>query len=289
MPGVHIVTDSACDLSDQLVKEHNIVVVPLTIRFGDEELEDRRQLSPAEFWERCKGKGALPETAAPSPGAFQAAYQQAVDEGAEAVLCLTISSKVSGTYASAVTAADTFSSAPVRVVDTNSLTMGQGLLVVAAAEDAAGGAGLDQLTADTEDRIGRTHVYGVLGGLEHLQRGGRIGGARALVGSLLNIKPVIQLKDGEVAEESKQRTRTRALAHMTDKVKADAPVERIAVADGACDDFGNVVASVSGIATEHPLLTVELGPVVGTHAGPNTVGVCYIVRPSGGVAAGSAG
>jgi DegV family protein with EDD domain len=289
MPGVHIVTDSACDLSDQLVKEHNIVVVPLTIRFGDEELEDRRQLSPAEFWERCKGKGALPETAAPSPGAFQAAYQQAVDEGAEAVLCLTISSKVSGTYASAVTAADTFSSAPVRVVDTNSLTMGQGLLVVAAAEDAAGGAGLDQLTADTEDRIGRTHVYGVLGGLEHLQRGGRIGGARALVGSLLNIKPVIQLKDGEVAEESKQRTRTRALAHMTEKVKADAPVERIAVADGACDDFGNVVASVSGIATEHPLLTVELGPVVGTHAGPNTVGVCYIVRPSGGVAAGSAG
>jgi DegV family protein with EDD domain len=288
MPGVHIVTDSACDLSDQLVKEHNIVVVPLTIRFGDEELEDRRQLSPAEFWERCKGKGALPETAAPSPGAFQAAFQQAVDEGAESVLCLTISSKVSGTYASAVTAADTFSAAPVRVVDTNSLTMGQGLLVVAAAEDAAGGAGLDQLAADTEDRIGRTHVYGVLGGLEHLQRGGRIGGARALVGSLLNIKPVIQLKDGEVAEESKQRTRTRALAHMTEKVRADAPVERIAVADGACDDFGNVVASVSGIATEHPLLTVELGPVVGTHAGPNTVGVCYIVPASGGNS-GSAG
>jgi DegV family protein with EDD domain len=282
MPGVHIVTDSACDLSDQLVKEHNISVVPLTIRFGDEELEDRRQLSPAEFWERCKGKGALPETAAPSPGAFQAAYQQAVDEGAEAVLCLTISSKVSGTYASALTAADTFSAAPVRVIDTYSLTMGQGLLAIAAAEDAAAGTGLDDLVAATEDRIGRTRIYGVLGGLEHLQRGGRIGGARALVGSLLNIKPVIQLKDGEVAEESKQRTRTRALAHMTEKVKADAPVERIAVADGACDDFGNVVASVSGIATERPLLTVELGPVVGTHAGPNTVGVCYIVPASDG-------
>src|SRR6185312_986403 len=125
MPGVHIVTDSACDLSDQLVKEHGIVVVPLTIRFGSEELEDRRQLSPAEFWDRCSGKGDLPETSAPSPGAFQAAYQQAVDEGAEAVLCLTISSKVSGTYGSAVTAADSFSAAPVRVVDTFSLTMGQ--------------------------------------------------------------------------------------------------------------------------------------------------------------------
>ena len=97
------------------------------------------------------------------------------------------------------------------------------------------------------------------------------------MGSLLNIKPVIQLKDGEVAEESKQRTRARALAYLTDKVRADAPFERIAVADGACDDFPEVVARLQDIATEHPLLTVDLGPVVGTHAGPHTVGVCYIV------------
>ena len=286
MPGVHIVTDSACDLTDQLVKEHNVIVVPLSIRFGDEELEDRRQLSPAEFWERCRGKGDLPATAAPSPGAFQAAFQQAADEGADAVLCLTISSKVSGTYGSAVTAADTFTSVPVRVVDTYSLTMGQGLLVIAAAEEAAAGAGLDDLVAATEDRIPRTRIYGVLGGLEHLQRGGRIGGARALLGSLFNIKPVIQLKDGEVAEESKQRTRSKALAYLNDKVRADAPLERLAVADGACDDFADVLAGLSDIATEHPLVSVDLGPVVGTHAGPNTVGVCYIIPAR---AAGTAG
>ena len=286
MPGVHIVTDSACDLTDQLVKEHNIIVVPLTIRFGDEELEDRRQLTPTEFWERCRGKGDLPSTAAPSPGAFQAAFQQAADEGADAVLCLTISSKVSGTYGSAVTAADTFTSVPVRVVDTYSLTMGQGLLVIAASEEAAAGAGMDELVAATEDRIPRTHIYGVLGGLEHLQRGGRVGGARALLGSLLNIKPVIQLRDGEVAEESKQRTRSKALAYLNDKVRADAPLERLAVADGACDDFADVLARLSDIVTEHPLVSVDLGPVVGTHAGPNTVGVCYIVPAS---AAGTAG
>jgi DegV family protein with EDD domain len=277
MPGVHIVTDSACDLTDQLVKEHNVTVVPLTIRFGTEELEDRRQLTPTEFWERCRGKGDLPQTAAPSPGAFQAAFQQAADEGADGVLCLTISSKVSGTYGSAVTAADTFTSIPVRVIDTFSLTMGQGLLVIAAAEAAAAGATMEDLVTATEDRIPRTRIYGVLGGLEHLQRGGRIGGARALVGSLLNIKPVIQLKDGEVAEESKQRTRARALAYMTAKVAAEAPLERIAVADGACDDFADVMASLEGISTDHPLVPVDLGPVVGTHAGPNTVGVCYIV------------
>ena len=172
------------------------------------------------------------------------------------------------------------------MVDTFSLTMGQGLLVIAAAEEAAAGAGLDALVAATEDRIARTRIYGVIGGLEHLQRGGRIGGARALVGSLLNIKPVIQLKDGEVAEESKQRTRARALAYLIDKVKADAPLERIAVADGACDDFADVLASLSDIATEHPLLAVDLGPVVGTHAGPNTVGVCYIVPARTGSGAG---
>jgi DegV family protein with EDD domain len=277
MPGVRIVTDSACDLTEQLVKEHNVTVVPLTIRFGETELEDRRQLSPTEFWERCRGKGALPETAAPSPGAFQTAYQQVVDDGADAVLCLTISSKVSATYDSARTAAESFTAKPVHVVDSYSLTVGEGLLVIAAAEDAADGATLEDIVAATKGRIGRSRLYGVVGGLEHLQRGGRIGGARALVGSLLNIKPVIQLKDGEVAEESKQRTRARALAYLTDKVKADAPVERIAVADGACDDFSDVRARIQEIATEHPLISTDLGPVVGTHAGPNTVGVCYIV------------
>src|SRR5580698_9954656 len=105
MPGVRIVTDSACDLTDELVKQHDVIVVPLTIRFGTEELEDRKQLTPEEFWQRCQGKGALPETAAPSPGSFMAAYQKAADDGADGVLCLTISSGVSGTYASALTAA----------------------------------------------------------------------------------------------------------------------------------------------------------------------------------------
>jgi DegV family protein with EDD domain len=280
MPGVHIVTDSACDLTDELVKEHNVIVVPLTIRFGNEELEDRRQLSPEEFWQRCKGKAALPETAAPSPGSFMAAYQAASDEGASSVLCVTISSALSGTYDSALTAAESFTGIPVKVVDSRSVTMGQGLVVLAAAIDAAGGMALDDVVAATEDRVGRVRVYGVLGGLEHLQRGGRIGGAQALLGSLLNIKPVIQVKEGKVAEESKQRTRSRALSYLTTKVAADAPLEWLAVADGACDDFSDVVASLESIATEHPLVAVQLGPVVGTHAGPNTVGVCYIV-PAG--------
>jgi DegV family protein with EDD domain len=155
--------------------------------------------------------------------------------------------------------------------------MGQGLLAIAAAEDAATPMGLDAVAAATTERIGRVRVYGVVGGLEHLQRGGRIGGAQALLGSLLSIKPVIEVRDGEVAEESKQRTRARALSYLTAKVSGDAPLERLAVADGACPDIVEVVAGLSGIKVEHPLLSVQLGPVVGTHAGPNTVGVCYIL------------
>jgi DegV family protein with EDD domain len=277
MPGVRIVTDSACDLTADLVKQHDVIVVPLTIRFGVEEFEDRRELSPDEFWRRCVGKGALPETAAPSPGAFIAAFQQAADEGADAVLCLTISSKLSATYASAVTAADTFTAVPVRVFDTRSVTMGQGLTVIAAAEEAAAGAGLEQLLAAAEDRTDRIRVYGVLGGLDFLQRGGRIGGAQALLGSLLSIKPVIVVEDGEVAEESKQRTRSRAMSYLTAKVAADAPLERLAIADGACADIAGVVDVLGSIPVEHPLVSVQLGPVVGSHTGPDTLGVCYIV------------
>jgi DegV family protein with EDD domain len=277
MPGVRIVTDSACDLTEELVKQHDVIVVPLTIRFGTEEFEDRSELTPEEFWRRCQGKGALPETAAPSPGVFMAAYARAVAEGADAVLCLTISSKLSATYASAVTAADTFHDVPVRVVDTRSVTMGQGLMVIAAAEEAAAGASLDELVAASEDRTSRTRVFGVLGGLEFLQRGGRIGGVQALMGSLLSIKPVIVVKDGEVAEESKQRTRSRALGYLNAKVAGEAPLERLAVADGACDDIDDVLSGLKGIPGQHPLLSVQLGPVVGSHTGPNTVGVCYIV------------
>jgi DegV family protein with EDD domain len=277
MPGVRIVTDSACELTEELVKQHEVIVVPLTIRFGAEEFEDRTELAPDEFWRRCQGKGALPETAAPSPGAFMAAFQQAADEGATSVLCLTLSSKLSATYASAVTAAGTFTAIPVRVIDTRSVTMGQGLMAIAAAEEAADGMGLDDLFAASEDRTGRVRVYGVLGGLEFLQRGGRIGGAQALLGSLLSIKPVIVVKEGEVAEESKQRTRSRALSYMSTKVAGDAPLERLAIADGACDDIDAVALQLTAIAVEHPMVSVQLGPVVGSHTGPNTVGVCYIM------------
>ena len=277
MAGVGIVTDSACDLTADLVQRSGITVVPLTIRFGDEEFVDRRDLSPAQFWARCKAAPVLPETAAPSPGAFRDAYESAADQGRDAVLCLTLSAGVSATYQSALAAVDHFDRIPVAVVDTRSLTMGQGLLALAAAEAAGAGADLDRLVDLAADGIRRTRVYGVVDTLDHLQRGGRIGGARALLGSILSIKPVIQVKDGTVAEESKQRTRSRSLDYLAAKVRADAPLDRLAVANGAAEDIDQFLDRLEGVDVRHPTVVVDLGPVVGTHAGPGTIGACYLV------------
>lgn len=276
MPGVRVITDSACDLTDELARAGGITVVPLTIRFGSEELADRRDLSPEEFWRRCRTSPTLPETAAPSPGAFRSAFEEAADAGAEGVVCISISAGVSATYQSALAGAEALGGrVPIRVVDSRSLTMGQGLLCMAAADLAAQGADLDEVVRAVEDLAGRTRVLGVVGTLDHLQRGGRIGGAAALLGSLLSIKPVIEVRGGVVEEESKQRTRTRALDYLVSKCLADAPLERVAVCDGAADDVQTVVSKLDGVDTVHPLVVVELGPVVGTHSGPGSIGICY--------------
>lgn len=279
---VRIVTDSACDLSVPDAEAAGICIVPLTIRFGAEELLDRRDLTPGEFWRRCKESPVLPETAAPPPGAFQEAFE-AAGGGEDQVLCLTLSSGVSATYQSAVTAAAAVApETTVEVVDTRLLTMGQGLLALAAAADAAAGADLASIVAATHERMGRSRVFGVVDTLEHLQKGGRIGGAAALLGSLLSIKPVIQVRDGVVQEESKQRTRARSLAYLADKVMADAPLERLAVCNGAATDIQVLLDRLAGVEVAHELVEMELGPVVGAHAGPGTIGVCYQVARAPG-------
>jgi DegV family protein with EDD domain len=276
MARVRIVTDSACDLTDQLATANGIVIVPLSIRFGDEELVDRRDLNAEEFWKRCASSPTLPETSAPPPGAFQSVFEAARDDGYDAVVCVTISAELSsGTHQSAVTAAGAAHGIDVRVVDTRTVTMGQGLVALAAAEAASSGADAAAISDLAAEVALRTRVFGAIDTLEHLQRGGRIGAARAMLGSMLSIKPVIQVSNGIVAEESKQRTRSRCLEYLAGKVRAAAPLERLAVCDGAAPDLDKFLGLLDGIEVHQGLLTVELGPVVGTHTGPGTIGVCY--------------
>jgi len=277
MAGIRVVTDSACDLSAEEAAAHGIVVVPLSIRFGDEEFVDGRDLSTEEFWARCKASDVLPETAAPSPGAFQAAFEAARDDGYDGVVCLSLSGGVSATFQSASAAARALAGTfDVRAVDTRSMTMGLGLMCIDVADLAASGADLDTLEARARALIGRTQVYGVVDTLEHLEKGGRIGGARALLGSLLSIKPVVALVDGEVAEESKQRTRGRSMRYLADKALQAPPLSRVGVADGAAPDIDEFLALLADVRSEHPIVVTQLGPVIGTHTGPGTIGLCLI-------------
>jgi DegV family protein with EDD domain len=279
MARIRVVTDSACDLSAEMAEEHGLTIVPLSIRFGSEEFVDGSTLSTDEFWARCKASSVLPETSAPSPGAFREAFMAAADDGYDGVVCINLSSEVSATYQAAVAAAKTVGDRiPVRTVDSRSLTMGLGLMVLDAAELASGGSSLDDLVERVTSLIPRTLVYGALDTLEHLEKGGRIGGARALLGSLLSIKPVVTLVDGRVEEESKQRTRARSLRYLADKAKEAPPISRLAVCDGAAADIDQMLGMLDGIPTDHPLVVTDLGPVVGTHTGPGTIGLCIVTR-----------
>jgi DegV family protein with EDD domain len=277
MARIRVVTDSACDLSAQLAAEWDITIVPLSIRFGDEEFVDQSTLSTEEFWARCAASPVLPETSAPAPGAFQQAFVAAADDGYDGVLCLNLSSEVSATYQAAATAGKAVSDRiPVRAVDSRSLTMAQGLMVLELAYQARQGAALEELVSQVEGLIPRTSVFGVVDTLEHLEKGGRIGGARALLGSLLSIKPVVTLVNGVVEEESKQRTRGRSLRYLADKALNAPPLSRLAVCNGAATDIDDFLAMLEGVKSEHPMVVVDLGPVVGTHTGPGTVGVCMV-------------
>jgi len=276
MSGIKVVTDSACDLSSAMVEERGIKVVPLTIRFGEEEFVDRQELSTKEFWDRVTTGSIIPDTAAPSPGSFRDAFLEAADEGADGVACITLSSGVSATYQSAVAAAaDVADRIRVSVTDSLSLTMGLGLLVLSAADAAESGAALDDVDGEVRRWRDRTRVLGVIDSLEFLKRGGRIGGAQQLMGSLLSIKPVIEIRQGIVEVESRQRTRARSLQYLADKVQSAGPLQRVAVANGAAADIGELLSRLTDIDTVNEMIVTDLGPVVGAHGGPGTVGVCF--------------
>ncbi len=276
MGGIQVVTDSACDLTPAQAEERGIRVVPLTIRFGTEEFVDQIELSSKEFWDRVVTGPAMPETSAPSLGAFQEAFLEAAEAGADGVVCVNLSSKLSATHQSALAAAEAVAGTiPVRVVDSLTATMGEGVLVLAVADLVDEGKGLEEVAAAAEDLRADCHVYSSVGSLDYLKKGGRIGGAAHLVGSLLSIRPVIEIRDGAVAVESKQRTRARALQYLADKVLDAGPLVRLAVPHGMAEDIGDFLALIEKVNPLHEVIVTELGPVVGSHAGPGTLGVCY--------------
>jgi DegV family protein with EDD domain len=279
MAGIAIVTDTSADLLPQDAAKAGVSLVPLTVSFGDETFEAVTELSNADFYDRLTAPGApLPRTAAPSPQRFESTYREALEAGADGVVCVTISSDLSATHGVAVQAARAFPG-QVEVVDSRTVTQGLGMLAIEAAALARGGAGQAQVAAHVRDLAERTHIVFTVDTLDYLQKGGRIGRASALLGTVLSIKPILGVEGGVVVPVDRVRTASKARARLLELV-AQHRVERATVlhtVTSGIDEFRDDVARVTGL--EAAALDIGLvGPVAGTHVGPGMYGVALIAQ-----------
>ncbi|HEY7133957.1 MAG TPA: DegV family protein [Acidimicrobiia bacterium] len=275
--GVRVVTDSACDLPQDLVDQYGIEIVPLTIRFGAEELVDRKELGTGEFWRRLAASPVLPETSAPSAGAFEEVFRRLADDGADGIVCINLSSRLSATMQAAQVAAKAADpDCPVEVIDSLQVSMALGSLCLTAAQRADAGADLESIAAEVIDRRNRTRLFGTLDTLEYLRKGGRVGAAQALLGSMLSIKPVLTVSDGVVAEAGKVRTRSKALRHVVEKLQPG-QFENVCVLHGDAPDLDEFLDLLAPIVSREEIVVGQIGPVIGTHAGPRTIGITYQV------------
>lgn len=276
---VKIVTDSAADLPPSLADARGVKVVPLTVRFGDDSYTSGVDLTTEQFWTKLQETDESPATAAPSAGDFEEAYRGLVSDGADGIVSVHLSSKLSATYQAATVAAGNVSDVPIEVVDTLGVSATTGLLALRAAELAEDGASAGDIAAALEDARRRTSLFGVIDTLEYLRRGGRIGGAQALLGTMLKVKPIVSIVDGIVEPVERVRTRPKALEHLTGLVRQHAgDIERIVVLSGDAPDLDDFLARLEGVVEIPAEDRWDLGPVVGTHSGPGVVGVVFTTR-----------
>ena len=279
MTAVRIVTDSSCDLSPEDAEAFGVRVVPLSIRFGADEFTDRVELTPEDFYARMASSEDLPETAAPAPGAFDTVFRELAGEGATDVICINLSGDLSATGQSARTAAGAIGDVVnVHCIDSKSVTCGLGTMVRIASEQAKAGTPAAEIVTMVEDLVKRTHVIGALDTLDNLKKGGRIGNAQALLGSMLSIKPCIDVSTGVVEEAGRQRTRKKALAWLRDSLVGAGEIDNIVVAHGLADDIDPFLADLGNHIDMSDARTSIIGPVIGTHGGPRVVGISWTGR-----------
>ena len=280
MSQIRIVTDSGSDISPEAAAEHQVAVVPLKVRFGTEEYTDHQDITVEQFYQKMQDSAELPATAAPSQGTFEETFRSLAAEGATDIICVNMSYKLSATGQAAVGAAGAVADAVnVHALDSNMVSVGLGNIAIEAAKAATAGRTLEEVKSLAEDLIARTKLFGVLNTLENLARGGRIGRARAMLGSALSIKPIVEVADGEVEEAAKPRTRRRAFLWIRDQMLRDREeaggISHLAVGHGIADDFEDFCALLSEEFDTSEMLTGMVGPIIGTHAGPGIIGMSY--------------
>jgi DegV family protein with EDD domain len=274
---VAVVTDSTADLAE-LANENSIAVVPLTVSFGSEVYKDGVDLSREAFYRKLETSTQPPTTSQPSPAAFAATYTELLGAGASGIVSLHLSSKLSGTYSSAVSAAQEVDVQRIRVLDSKTVTLGLGLIALQAAADAREGLGLDAIMQRATAAAAGAELFAAIPTLTYLARGGRIGQLQSILGNVLKIVPIITLRDGEVAEYSKVRTFARAVDQMVEVVSARITSSaRVAVLHSVAPELGQSVARRIEEKVRPSLIVCNcVGPTVGTHAGPGAVGVAFL-------------
>ncbi|MBA7482642.1 Protein DegV [subsurface metagenome] len=271
---VKIVTDSAADLPDQLVQELGITVVPLYVRFGKEVYRERVEISEDEFYHRLEHDPIHPVTIQPGPQDFLEVYKE-LSPDAEGIVSIHISGKLSGTCNSAMLAKEMMETGcPIEVIDSQSITMGLGFIAIVAATMAKAGENLDKVVEEVKQAIPNIRVLGLLDTLKYLLLGGRIGKAKALLGSILNVKPMLTLKDGEVVPAGQVRTRIKGIQRLFDFVKDASNIQDLAILHNTTPDEAQTLAEqVAPIFAKERIKFARLGTTLGVHGGPGFLAV----------------
>ncbi len=276
MAKVKIVTDSLADIPQNILDELDITCVPCIVRFGEREYRDKVELTTQEFYKLLTSSAHSPATSQPASGEFEQIYRDLAPSHPE-ILSIHVIGALSGTLNSARLAAQNIPNARIELFDTFQLSMAQGWLVILAARAAQAGNSLDDILAMLTDVRERVHIIGMLNTLEYAQRGGRLGKGAALVGTLLNVKPLISIVRGEIVPVENVRTQKRALERLVEIVYGSGPIQHLAVihADARRDGW-ELVQKFAQTLPEDQIILTETGPVLGTHTGPGAVAVAWV-------------
>lgn len=274
---VKIVTDSTADIPEELVAELEITVVPCNVHFGLETYRDGLDLSREAFYARLKTSPILPTTSAPAAGLFEATYRELARQ-TDQILSIHLASALSAIYNSACLGAKAVSGVEMALIDSGQVSMGLGWLVIAAARAAQAGRSLAQVAALVEDMKPRVRLFAALDTLEYLRKGGRVSRAVAALGSLLDIKPLVEVRDSAVLPLERVRTRRRAIQRLIELVAGLGPLEELAVLHSdAPQEARHLAEEISFLYPLERILIAEAGVIIGTHAGPNGLGVACVV------------
>ena len=269
---VKIVTDSSADLPDELAEEMGISVIPLYVRFGDEVHRDRVDITEDEFYQRLEHDPVHPVTIQPGPQDFLELYQRLLPD-VDGIVSIHISGKLSGTCNSALMAKEMMEGeCPIEVVDSQAVSMGLGLVAIAAAQAAKAGESLEKVVEAANQAIPKINLLALFDTLKYLLLGGRIGKAKALLGSILNVKPVLTLKDGEVVPAGQVRTRAKGIDKLVEFVKDAADIQDLAVVHSTTPDEAQELAErIGSVFDREKIRIARLGPVLGVHMGPRVL------------------